>query len=138
MNSSIGSNYEARHGERGEARVKFIIILVVVAIFGYMAFQYIPVAYHSYTFKRTMDDTVEQAANSAMPPEQKGQWAADRLKATAKDYGVPLNAKIVPLYQSGRVEVTVQFTTPVKLLPGITYQYTFDYTAKSNTFLNAQ
>lgn len=126
-------------GERGAARVKFIIILAVVAIIGYMAFQYVPVAYRAYTLRSAMDDTVEKAANSSsVPTELKGQWAADQVRASSNDYGVPANAKIVPLYRDGRVEVTVQFTRPINLLPGIwTYNYSFEYTAKSSTFLSA-
>ena len=137
MKTSIYSTLKERRGERGSARVRFIIILAVVVIIVYMAFQYVPVAYRAYTFRKTMDETVEKAANGNMPVETKGQWAADQLKASSHEYGVPTNARIVPLYQNGRVEVTVQFTQPINLLPGVwTYNYPFDYTAKSSTFLN--
>lgn len=139
MKTSIDSTLDERRGERGSARIRFIIIFAVVVILGYMAVQYVPVAYRAYTLRRSMDDTVEKAANGSMPIEQKGQWAADQVKASANDYGVPTNARIVPLYQNGRVEVTVQFTRQINLLPGLwTYDYPFDYTAKSSTFLNAR
>lgn len=137
MKIPVGSTPLARRGERGSAQLRFIIVLVIVVVVAYMGFQYVPVAYHAYTFKRAMDDTVENAANSTVPMDQKSQWVADQLKARANEYGVPPTAKIVPLFQNGRVEVTVQFTQPVNLLPGFTYQYNFDYTAKSNTFLTA-
>jgi hypothetical protein len=139
MKTSIDSILDERRGERGSARTRFIIIFAVVVILGYMAVQYVPVAYRAYTLRRSMDDTVEKAANGSMPAELKGQWVEDQLKASANDYGVPSNARIVPLYQNGRVEVTVQFKRPINLLPGLwTYDYPFDYTAKSSTFLNAR
>ena len=132
------SSTTLRQGERGAARLKFIVVLAVVAIVAYMGVQFVPVAYHAYTFKRTMDEVVEKAANMPGDGVQKGQWVADQLKASASEYGVPPTAKISPNFMNGRVEVTVQFTQPINLLPGFTYQYNFDYTAKSSTFLNPQ
>jgi hypothetical protein len=137
MNASVGST-TLRHREQGATRLKFIVVLAVIALVAYMGFQYVPVAYHAYTFKRTMDEVVEKAANTPGSGEQKGQWVVDQLRANASDYGVPPNAKISPTSMNGRVEVTVQFTQPINLLPGLTLQYNFDYTAKSSTFLNPQ
>ncbi|MDT5059603.1 MAG: hypothetical protein QOH63_62 [Acidobacteriota bacterium] len=138
MNVSVGSTPIARHGERGSARIRFIVVLAVIAIIAYIGFQYVPVAYHAYTFKRTMDEVVEKAASTPGSGDQKGQWVVDQLRASEKDYDVPPNAKISPAFTNGRVQVTVQFTQPINLLPGFTYQYNFDYTAKSSTFLNPQ
>jgi hypothetical protein len=132
------SSTTLRQGERGAARLKFIVVLAVIALVAYMGVQYVPVAYHAYTFKRSMDEVVEKAANLPGDGNQKGQWVADQLKASASEYGVPPTAKISPNFMNGRVEVTVQFTQPINLLPGFTYQYNFDYTAKSSTFLNPQ
>jgi hypothetical protein len=139
MNVSVGSTHVARHGERGAGRIKLIAILAIVAIAAYMGFQYVPVAYHARTFKSSMDDVVERAANRQGTGEEKGQWVVDQLKANASDYGVPPNARISPNFVNGRVEVTVQFTQPINLIPGIwTYNYSFEHTAKSSTFLNPQ
>lgn len=137
MNISVGSSPIARHGERGSARVKLVIVLLVIALVGYMGFHYVPVAYHAYTLKRSMDEIVENAANSSVPPDQKGQWVGDQVRARSNDYDIPPNAKITPTFMNGRVEVTVQFVRPINLLPGLTIQYNFDYTAKSSTLLTA-
>jgi hypothetical protein len=139
MNESCGSTRTARRSERGAARLRFIIVLVVVALFGYMALQYIPVAYQSYTFKKFMNESADKAAASSLPTDQKGAWVENQLRTNAKDYSVPPDAKITHSFQSNQIEVTVKFTRKVNLLPGIwTYQYDFDHTAKSSTFLTPQ
>jgi Flp pilus assembly protein TadG len=139
MNKSFGSTSAARRNERGAARLKFIIVLVVVLLAGYMGFQFIPVAYQSYTFKKLMDDTADQVAASALPTDQKGAWVENQLRTSAKDYGVPPDAKMTHIFQNNRMEITVKFTRQVNLLPGLwTYQYDFDHTAKSSTLLTPQ
>jgi hypothetical protein len=127
MNIFVGSTPQARSGERGTARLKFIIVLVVVAVVAYMGFQYVPVAYQSYRYK----DYMQQSVDKATALGQGSEWVKSQLEASAKDYGVPGDAKIMPVVQNGRMEVTVKFTRPVNLLPGFTYNYAFDHTAKS-------
>ena len=137
MTKPFASNPAGRYNERGAARLKLIIVLVVVAVVGYMGFQYIPVAYQAYTFKKYMDDTAEKAAVLSMATEQKGAWIENQLRSNGKDYGVPPEAKITSIYQENMMQITVRFTRPLNLLPGFTYQYNFDHTAKSSTFLTA-
>ncbi len=120
--------------ERGSARLKFIIVLVVVAALGYMGFQYVPVAYQSSRYKTRMQDVVTEAAAAGKGTE----WVKSQLEASAADNGVPKDAKIVPMVQEGRVTVTVQFTRPVNLLPGYTYNYDFNHTAKSADLLTVK
>jgi Tfp pilus assembly protein PilE len=139
MDESISLAPAARRNERGAARLKFIIVLVVVAILGYMALQYIPVAYQSYTFKKFMNETADKAAAMSLPAEEKAAWLENELRAKAKDYSVPPDAKITRLFQNNQMQVTVQFTRQLNMIPGIwSYQYNFDHTAKSSTFLTAQ
>ena len=138
MNESFGSTPTARRNERGAARLKFILVLVVVLLVGYMGFQYIPVAYQAYTFKKFMNESADKAAAMSMPSEQKAPWLENELRVRAKEYNVPPDAKITRTYQDNQMQVTVQFTRQVNLLPGIwTYDYNFDHTAKSSTFLTA-
>ena len=138
MNETFGSTSAVRRNERGSARLKFIIVLVVVAIVGYMGFQYIPVAYQSYTFKKFMDESADKAAASTLPSEQKGSWLENELRTNAKDYGVPPDARMTHIFQNNRMEITVTFTRQINLLPGFAYQYNFAHTAKSSTFLTPQ
>lgn len=136
MTKPFASTAAARRAS-GAARIRLIIVLVIVALVGYMGYQYIPVAYQAYTFKKFMSESAEKAAAAPLPTDQKGAWIANQLRASFKDYGVPADAKITHTFQDNRMEVTVKFTRPVNLLPGYTYNYYFDNTVKSGTFLMA-
>jgi hypothetical protein len=131
---SFGRSPWARRGERGSARVKFIIVLLVIAAVGYMAFQYVPVAYQSSRYKTRMQDVVTEAAAAGKSTE----WVRAQLEGSAAENGVPKDAKIEPAVQEGRMAVTVQFTRPINLFPGFTYNYNFDYTAKSAELLGTK
>ena len=137
MKASFVSATAVRRHERGAARLKMIVVLAIVALVGYVAFQYIPVAYQARSYKKLMDEKVTSAAeNPAIPTEQKGPTVENQLRSSAKDYGVPPEAKMSHIYQNGALQVTVQFTRQVNLLPGFAYEYKFDYTAKNDTSLS--
>lgn len=137
MNRRLASVSVARHNERGAGRLKLILVLAVVGVIAYMGFQYIPVAYQAYTFRKLMDKSAEKAAASTLATDQKGSWIENELRTSAKDHGVPPDARITHVFQGNQMEVTVKFTRPINLLPGFTYNYNFEHTAKSSTFLTA-
>ena len=133
MNQSFGAVPPmARHAERGAARFKLIIIIAVVATLTYMAIQYVPVAYQASSYKSEMQTSLD----TAVAMGHSSEWVVSQLRAKAGENGVPANAEITPTVRDGRMEVTVKFTRTVNLLPGFTYNYNFDYTAKSNQFLS--
>ncbi len=117
-------------GERGGARLKLIIFLAIVAIAGYAAVMYIPVAVDAYYFKDAMQNKVNLAAAQGYD----GSWLSDQISKSKAEHNVPDNAVITPAQKEGRVEVRVQFTRPIST-PIFTYNYEFDYTAQSTTFL---
>lgn len=117
-------------GERGSARLKFIIFLVIVAITGYAGYMYIPVALDAYYFKDAMQNKVNLAAAQG----HDAAWLADQITKSKAEHNVPDDAVITPAQREGRVEVRVQFTRPIST-PLFTYNYNFDYTAQSTTFL---
>jgi hypothetical protein len=117
-------------GERGGARLKLIIFLVIVAIVGYAGYMYIPVAVDSYYFKDAMQNKVNLAAAQG----HDGAWLADQISKSKTEHNVPDDAVITPAQKEGRIEVRVQFTRPIST-PLFTYNYDFDYTAQSTTFL---
>lgn len=118
-----------RHGERGDARLKFLIVLAIIAVVGYCAYQYVPVAIQAYQLKDVMQQTVNTAA---MQP----QTTSDSLKKTltdrAQEYGAPPPpaTQVLVTQQDGRWQARVQYTRQIPL-PFYIYQYDFDNTVKS-------
>ncbi len=130
MNGSCGtcSQTPGRRGERGEARVKFLVTIALIAIAVYVGYQYIPVALKAYQFKDFMQQTVDKAVALG----QSSEWAKTQIKGGFADYGVPPEPEttITTEQRDGRMEARVQFTRPIQF-PFYTYQYTFDHTVKS-------
>ncbi len=123
-----------RAGERGGARLKLLVTLLLLALIGYTASQYVPVAIHSYQYKDIMQQTVDRAI---FGQTQSSEWVKAQLKASAIEYDIPSDANITVTKRDGRMEATVQFTRPIAL-PGFVYQYTFDHTARSTQLLSTQ
>ncbi len=123
-------NTNVRSSQRGSARLKFILVMVVIAIVAYAGYMFLPVAYQAYLFKDLMQHNVDVASTQGYAPA----WVKDQLVKSAPEYGVPPDAVINPVQRDNRMEVTVQFARPIEF-PGYTYQYNFDHTAKSTAFL---
>jgi len=119
--------------ERGGARLKFIIAITVFAVVVYVGYLYIPVAVDAYYFKDVMQNKVDLAATQGYETT----WVTDQLVKSKPEYHVPENAIISPARQDNQMQVRVQFTRPISF-PGYTYDYEFDYTAKSTTFLTVK
>lgn len=117
-------------GERGGARLKFLIVMVILAAVAYAGYLYVPVAYHAYLFKDLMQTKVDAAAALGYTPA----WVTDQLKKSAPEYEVPLEAVITPTRENDRMQVTVQFSKTIEF-PGYMYVYEFDHTARSTQFL---
>jgi len=121
---------KSMHNEHGGARLKFIVFIIVFAVIIYAGYLYIPVAVDAYYFKDVMQNMVNQATAQGSDPS----WVRDQLVKSERDYNVPPDAVITPSMQDKRVIVRVQFTRPISF-PGYTYNYEFDHTAQSTTFL---
>ena len=119
-----------RRSERGGARLKFLIVIIVIAAVAYAGYLYVPVAYNAYLYKDLMQQKVDTAAALGHP----ASWVRDQLVKSGPEYDVPTDAQIVPTLKDGRMEVQVQFTWPIEF-PGYVYEYNFDHTAHSTEFL---
>ena len=119
-----------RRTELGEARLKFIVVVLVIALVAYLGYLYVPVAYQAYLFKDLMQHNADVASTQGYDPT----WVKNQLTKAAPEYGVPPEAIILPALKDNRMEVTVQFSRPIHF-PGYTYDYTFDHTVKSTAFL---
>jgi hypothetical protein len=130
MNQTFMDCRRPRIDERGWARLKLLIFLLIVGALGYAGYLFIPVQYDAYLFKDLMQHDVDVAVTQGYAES----WVSDQLKKSAPEYNVPADAVITPTHQENRVVVRVQFTRPIQF-PGYTYNYEFDYTARSTTFL---
>ncbi len=121
-------------GEYGGASLKFLVTLFVLAVIGYTASQYVPVALHAYQYKDFMQQMVDKATYGQT---QTSEWVQTQLRANAADYDVPPDATITATKRDGRMEARVQYTRAIPL-PGYVYQYTFDHTARSTQLYSTQ
>ena len=120
-----------RLGERGGSRFNLIVALLVIALAAYSAYNYAPVAYNAYLYKDFMQETVNKAA---YPPVKSPDWVTQQLRAAGGEYKLPEDADIRVQNENGRISARVTFTRPVQL-PGYTYEYNFDHTARSSGFI---
>ena len=120
----------SKHSQRGNARLKFILVLAVLGAIGVVGYKFLPVAYQAYSFKDFMQHNVDVAATQGYQTK----WVSDQLTKSLPEYGIPQDAVITPSARNDKVEVRVQYTMPIEF-PGYLYQYEFDHTAKSTQFL---
>lgn len=117
-------------GERGSARLKFLIVMAILVAVAYAGYLYVPVAYNAYLYKDLMQTKVDAATALAYSPT----WVLDQLTKSGPEYGVPPDAVITSVQENDRMKVRVQFTKPIEF-PGYTYVYEFDHMAQGTQFL---
>jgi hypothetical protein len=120
-----------RSNERGSARLKFLLVMIIIAAVAYGSYVFIPVAYQAYLFKDLMQHDVDVAASQGYKPS----WVGEQLTKSLPEYEIPQDAIITPTQLDNRIAVRVQYTRPLEF-PGYTYQYEFDHTAKSTPFIS--
>jgi hypothetical protein len=129
MNRSCDAFHASdRHGERGSARLKFIIVMSLVALAAYIGYQYIPVAFQSYQYTDLMQQSVDKGAALGKTSD----WVKDQLVKSGGEYGIPPNANILIAQNEGAMEAHVTFKRPISMLV-YTYDYEFDKTVKSSS-----
>ncbi len=133
MNKRSLNSWEARRGERGGSRIKFLIVLLVIGLTAYAGYLYLPVQFDAMRFKDLMQHDADVAATQGYPIT----WVTDQLKKSLSEYNIPANAIITPSQQDNRMSVRVQYTRPIEFF-GYTYKYEFDETARSTAFLTVK
>lgn len=125
-----------RQGERGSARVKFLLVVMILAITGNALLNYVPVAYQGENFKQEMQTIVVQGA--AMPSN--GPNAIDAMKSrlarAVRDSQLP--PAVVDVRSVNNIYTAhVRYSKEVSIVPfGIyNYHYEFDHTATPTGFL---
>jgi hypothetical protein len=120
-----------RSGELGQGRLKLLIFLLIMFAIGSTAYQYIPVAWQAFQYKDLMQHDVDVAAAEGYDVA----WVKTQLVKMGPEYGVPIDAQVLPIQRDGRMEVTVRFSRQIPLpLPGYNYEYSFDHTVRSSQF----
>jgi hypothetical protein len=120
-------------GEHGGARLKFLVVIAIIALVAYTGYLFIPVAYQAFRFKDLMQNEVDAAVAMGRSPS----WVKEQLVKSSSEYGIPADAIITPTQEDNRMVVRVQYTQPIEF-PGYVYNYEFDHTAKSATFLSVK
>jgi len=122
---------QRRRGEQGGARINFIVVVLVIALAGYSAYNYVPVAYNAYLYKDFMQETVNKAA---YPPIKSSEWVTQQLRDAAREYNLPEDANFSVQNENGRIVARVTWTRPIQL-PGYVYEYNFDHSVRSSGFI---
>lgn len=124
------------HSERGSAGIKFLFILLAIALLGNAGYNYVPVAYNGAAFKQEMDTAVVKAlgASGQMKP---GEIAKAHIQRAAFDYKVPADAVIDIRVGEGPIRAYAAYQQPVNMLPfGLfKYNYKFEHTATPRGYL---
>lgn len=128
-----------RERERGGASVKFLIVVLCLALGAHAAYNYIPVAYQGENFKQEMQTTVVQGL--AMPPNGVNPVEAMKAKLARIAIDNQLPPALIDVKQVNNVLTAhVKYSKEVSILPfGIySYEYEFDHTATPTGFLMKQ
>ena len=121
-----------RRGECGGSRFNFILVILLIVLAAYSAYNYAPVSYNAYLFKDFMQETVNKAA---YPPAKGTDWVAQQLRDAAPEFDLPEDADIRVQNENNRIVARVTWTRSIPL-PGFVYEYDFDHTARSSGFIN--
>jgi hypothetical protein len=119
-----------RSGERGNANLKFVIVMAILGSCAYAGYLYVPVALQANAYKDLMQHFADVTAAQGYAPE----WAQQQLVKSAEEYKVPADAIITVSRRDQRIEIRVQFVRPIEF-PGYTYNFEFDHTVRSTAFL---
>ena len=126
--SGVTRSTSYRNGERGSARLKFIIVMSLVVVLAFVGYNYVPVRFQSGQYKELMQDTVNKGAAMAKPSD----WVKQLLVKSGAEYGVPATAVITIEEHEGTMQARVQYKRPIEMIV-YTYDYEFDETVKSSS-----
>ena len=120
-----------RSGERGNANLKFLIVMATMGAIAYGGYLYVPVAWQAKAYTDLMQHYCDVAAGTGHP----ASWVSEQLIKAGPEYDVPPDAVVTSVFKDNRFEVRVQFVREIEF-PGYTYNYEFDKTVKSTAFLD--
>ncbi len=125
-----------RQCERGSSTTKFVLVVIVLILVGYGAYNYIVMSYQCSHFKEKMQEIITQAYSL---PNNKNLNDPELVRQKIRSIGdydsVPADAVINVNKKPSGVEAQVTFMREISLLPFnmYKYKYQFDFTAKPPT-----
>jgi hypothetical protein len=134
-------NKEKRNqsSEQGSAKVKLVIVLLVLFLIANAGYNYIPVAYEGANFKQEMQTAVVQGM--AVPPGVKiSDMVKGKLQKAMASNNIPPDAFVQVQQANNTVQAHVAYSKQVNMLPfGIyKYNYQFNHIATPTGFLMKQ
>jgi len=108
------SRHAARHGlERGEGRLKTILVLVVIAIIVFAAIKIVPVYINDYE----LADSMQEQARFAVVNRYTEDQIRDNVYKKVLELGIPAKKEdIKVLATNSLVRISMDYTVPVDLL----------------------
>src|SRR5258708_36464906 len=95
-----------RSGERGQGRLKFLMVMLVLFAIGYSLYLYVPIAYDGYVLKDYMQHEVDVAGASGFV-KNSVQTGPSKSR---KGYNVSADVEIDPAKVDRRFEVKGVYT----------------------------
>ncbi len=127
-----------RNAERGGARVKLLIMAVVIGLVANAGYNFVPVAFQGENFKQDMETAVIQGVS--MPSTYGTPINVVRFKVgnAARVNQLPHDAVIDVKEKNNIVVARVYYMKKIPLIPfGIyDYEYVFDHSATPGGFLS--
>ena len=127
---------KSMNSEKGSAKVKLVIVLVVLFLVAHAGYNYIPIAYEGQSFKQELQTAVLQGmavpVGMTMTDSVKG-----RVARAAAHNNLPPNAFIQVKQTNNIVQAHVAYSKQINLLPfGLfKYNYEFNHIATPTGFL---
>jgi len=108
-------------GQCGSARMKTLIWLFILIVFGYVCWKVVPVQFANYKFQ----DTVLTTARLAAVNRQSDDDLKKTILQAAQDDGLPVTAEDIQIIHNGyNVQISVDYSVTVDLR---VYQWTFHF-----------
>lgn len=115
-----------KNSERGSAKVKLVVFLLVLFLIGHAGYNYIPVAYEGESFKQEMQTAVVQGM--AVPPGMTiNDMVKGKLQRAMASNNIPPNAFVQVKLSKNTVQAHVAYTKQVNILPFGIYKYNYQF-----------
>ena len=102
----------SRNEERGGARIKSLIVLIIIGAFVFCCIKIVPLYFANYQLQDSMH---EMAAYASAYRKQDDDIRAD-VEKKVKELGIPADSKDIQVSDvSGNVTISVDYTVPVDL-----------------------